>query len=677
MKIPRFIFCVSIFLAFLFDSCFAVSFDLMLKQVGALRKTKKYSDLAALLKKSSASPELEDLRLFLLAESQKSTGNNEEARKNYQQLLEKFPETETAYQARLPHFLLLLEIADKNSVSKLEVLARVLPTQWQRATAFEKLAALPFLNSAEMSGYLYNAVKEHHSEKPFYKTIPGSHDLLRKLLKNPENYSLTGEQWLELLILAGEEGLLKDLLSRNPDRFSRILSGWPGILEVFKAIAIGQKNGQTDAITALSGLLNKPGIHGSVKNFVFQQRANLYYQSQNFAAAMTDFKMALQKPDFPVNRRACQYRLMRSAFSAGRDAEALEVLGHLIKEGEPEPLLPIQLYEMGLERYDAGKKQIATLYFMALARSFPGHYRADDALGYGIFSLGTRSNDGKTLLKLLQAKYSNSFFLTWVAPELKVKPVISGKAKAQALSDKTRQRVAAWKKLWNTDFASFSREEARKLTDKYPAHLSLYEQIIKICREAEDYNQLIAYGERLARQLLETGKSMSDMPLWGWQALYPEAYFNLVKNEAKKNSIDPYWVLSIMREESHFNPETLSRSNAHGLMQILPSTGKWIAGKLGIKGFTKNQLWKPEINIRFGCWYLKYLYDLFNAELHLASAAYNGGQGNIQRKVEAGPFKDLAVLERLDRVPLPETRDYYKKVMGSYWNYTRLYSGQK
>ena len=263
--------------------------------------------------------------------------------------------------------------------------------------------------------------------------------------------------------------------------------------------------------------------------------------------------------------------------------------------------------------------------------------------------------------------------MTWVAPELAKKALKSRSYKETKVSANTRNRIKAWKKLWKTDFASFAREEARKMTDKYPANMALYQQIVEVCRQNDDYNQLTAFGERLARQLLEAGKSLADMPLWAWKAHYPEAYMKLVKAEAKKNGIDPYLVLSIMREESHFNPETLSRSNAHSLMQILPSTGKWIAEKVGHRNFKKNDLWKPEVNIKFGCWYLKYLSDLFNPALHLASAAYNGGQGNSQRKVENGPFAKLSVLERLDRVPLPETRDYYKKVMGSYWNYTRLY----
>lgn len=203
--------------------------------------------------------------------------------------------------------------------------------------------------------------------------------------------------------------------------------------------------------------------------------------------------------------------------------------------------------------------------------------------------------------------------------------------------------------------------------------MTLYYHIVKICEKAKDYNGLTAYGERLARQILEKGGTLAEMPDWGWKAFYPKAYPELVARNAKTYGIDPFWILSIMREESHFMENTLSRSNAMSLMQILPSTGKWIAQKVGHRPWHKNHLWKPEVNIKFGSWYLKYLSELFSGDLFLASAAYNGGQGNIQRKVENGPFKHLDVLQRLDKAPMSETRDYYKKVMGTYWNYQKLY----
>lgn len=661
-------------LALLPCTLFAASFDQSLNKISALRKDKKNAELASMLDKTSASAELEDLRLFLLAESRRATGDKDNALKHYETLLSRFPERETSFQARLPHFLLLLEQADESLLPKLEGMARSLPTAWQRGTAFEKMSALSFLKPAKKGRFALAAVREHHSDKPFYKTIPASHDLIKKMLADIDGFVLTDDEWVEVLRFASEEGITKDFFARNYQKHLGITGKWgPAILEVFRAVNLQQQSKSKEAAALLNRIIADGKTPASVRAFAHQERAYIHYQTKDFISAVNDYRKALENPAFPVNGRACQYRLMRSAFSAGRDAEALESLNQLLKGQNHEPLLPIHLYEMALERFDYNLKQNSVPFFMAMARNFPGHYRADDALGYAVMASGRDSEDGKTLLKLLEAKYVNSFFITWIAPELQNKPLKAKAYKHKAVSAETASRVKAWKKLWKTDFATFAREEARKLTDKFPANLGLYKEIVDVCRQNEDYNQMTAYGERLARQLLEAGKSLGEMPLWAWQAFYPEAYSKLIETQAKANAIDPHWVLSIMREESHFNPETLSRSNAHGLMQILPSTGKWIADKLGHKPFDKKHLWKPEVNIRFGCWYLKYLADLFKGDLHLASAAYNGGQGNIQRKVEQGPFANLPVLERLDRVPLPETRDYYKKVMGSYWNYRRLY----
>lgn len=288
-------------------------------------------------------------------------------------------------------------------------------------------------------------------------------------------------------------------------------------------------------------------------------------------------------------------------------------------------------------------------------------------------AVGPQTQEGQAILKLLKKKYPNSFFIGWVSPQSMKETLILQNGRPGKLSPALQARVASLKKLWKSPFAGQARAEAIRLTDKNPANLALYKAIIDVARENSDYNQIVAYGERLARQILDSDRPLSEMPEWGWKALYPVVYESHVRENARRFGIDPFWILSIMREESHFKPDTLSRSNAMSLMQILPNTGKWIAGKLGEKGFKKDNLWNTDLNIRYGSWYLRYLADLFKGDLYLASASYNGGQGNIQRKVEAGPFAGLPVLERLDRVPLPETRDYYKKVMGSHWNYTRLY----
>ncbi len=364
---------------------------------------------------------------------------------------------------------------------------------------------------------------------------------------------------------------------------------------------------------------------------------------------------------------------MQSAFRADRDELAIVFATALADSEVKSAAFPAALYEMGLARYDVGACPRAISYFRLLAERFPGHYRADDGLAYSALCLSPESTAGKTALKELRSRYPHSFFLYWLEPSARTSRIPSRSFQVPP-DQKVSKRLGAWKVLFRSQFSTHAREEIRRAIDRDPGDFGLVRAVAEVAAEAGDYNLVTGYGEILLRNVLETRKTSAEMPDWGWKIYYPRPFWAKIQAEAARSGLDPFWVLSIMREESHFNPKTLSKSNAMSLMQILPSTGKWIHGKLGLKGkFKKETLWNQDLNIRFGAWYLGYLRDLFAGDLFLAAAAYNGGQGNIQRKVENGPYKHLSVLSRLDRVPLPETRDYYKKVMGSWWNYRRLY----
>lgn len=649
------------------------TFDRNLDILAKLQSGNKYAELLSRITGLKASPELADLRLFLEAEALKNLNRTDEAFNLYSQIIQDFPNTESAFQSRMPHFMMQLKTADEAAVVKLEALAKTLATPYQRGTALQKLHELPFLKAGRKSRVALQALREFFSETPFYNTAPSSTDLLKKILLNSAQYEFIDDEWLEVLLLANSEGVLKEFFKNG--NLQKPLPGKLGqlVADLFKAENLRQLKKLPQAMSIYNAVINSRKLSPKLLALACQLRGDANHFAEQHSAAVSDYRAALKAPGFPVNTVAAEYRMMRSCFRLGNDAECLELLNRLVKNPKLGSLFPVHIYEMGLERFDEDQKALSVPYFMLLARNFPGHHRADDALGFSAISVGPRSSEGQAILKLLKKKYSNSFYICWVAPEMQKTALLLDNAPVKKLSPETQIRVAAMKKLWKTEFAASARAEAIKLTDKYPGNLPLYKAIIDIARENNDYNQLVAYGERLARQILDTDKSLSDMPEWGWKALYPVVLESQVRSNAKEFGIDPFWILSIMREESHFKADTLSRSNAMSLMQILPSTGSWIAGKLGEKGFHKDKLWKTDLNIRYGAWYLRYLADLFNGDLFLASASYNGGQGNIQRKVEAGPYARLPVLDRLDRVPLPETRDYYKKVMGSYWNYTRLY----
>jgi soluble lytic murein transglycosylase len=112
--------------------------------------------------------------------------------------------------------------------------------------------------------------------------------------------------------------------------------------------------------------------------------------------------------------------------------------------------------------------------------------------------------------------------------------------------------------------------------------------------------------------------------------LYPLCYEDEMKVWTDSYSLDLYLVAAVIRAESRFDPHALSHAGAIGLMQIIPTTGEWIAAQIGEASFTIEDLYDPEVNIRFGTWYLRYLLDRFG-DMDVALAAYNAGPSNAIR----------------------------------------------
>jgi soluble lytic murein transglycosylase len=137
---------------------------------------------------------------------------------------------------------------------------------------------------------------------------------------------------------------------------------------------------------------------------------------------------------------------------------------------------------------------------------------------------------------------------------------------------------------------------------------------------------------------------------WFERLRYPLHYTEYVRAQARENHLDPALLAAVIYQESEFRPDARSSSGAIGLMQLTPSTARGIASRTGGTHFTTNDLYDPEINIRYGAWYLADLFSRYGAE-QLVLAAYNAGPGNVDRWRARG-------------VPIqfPETAEYVKRV---------------
>jgi soluble lytic murein transglycosylase len=146
-------------------------------------------------------------------------------------------------------------------------------------------------------------------------------------------------------------------------------------------------------------------------------------------------------------------------------------------------------------------------------------------------------------------------------------------------------------------------------------------------------------------------------PDWYLRARYPLRYEHIVRGHAENYRLDPALVAAVIYQESKFKPDARSEAGAIGLMQLLPDTAEGIAARTGGSAFRVEDLDDPEINVRYGSWYLRHLLDKYGSE-EQALAAYNGGQGNEDRGVRYRETQHY-----VDRVL--ELRDVYRRAYGS------------
>ena len=160
------------------------------------------------------------------------------------------------------------------------------------------------------------------------------------------------------------------------------------------------------------------------------------------------------------------------------------------------------------------------------------------------------------------------------------------------------------------------------------------------------------------------------LPRAYWEALFPLPYWTDVKRFSARNELDPYLVVSLIRQESEFNPGAVSIKNAVGLMQLLPKTGKLVAKEEKMRHFRTNQLLTPSVNLQLGTKYFRTKVQRFGS-FEYALAAYNAGDDRVKDWLSAGNFRDPE--EFVESIPFTETREYVQAILRNASVYRQLY----
>jgi soluble lytic murein transglycosylase len=187
-------------------------------------------------------------------------------------------------------------------------------------------------------------------------------------------------------------------------------------------------------------------------------------------------------------------------------------------------------------------------------------------------------------------------------------------------------------------------------------------------RDADAHRLSIVCAERVAA--LWPGGSMVDAAVVLQRLAYPLPYAGLIREQAAKWALDPHLVAAMIRQESHFETTATSSAGAQGLMQVMPGTAQWIAGRLGWRDFEPRQAYWPYVNVAFGAYYLNQGLAQFEGSLAAALAAYNGGPGNAAVWRKWAPDDDDLMVALIN---IGETRVYVQAVWSNYDMYRRLY----
>jgi soluble lytic murein transglycosylase len=150
---------------------------------------------------------------------------------------------------------------------------------------------------------------------------------------------------------------------------------------------------------------------------------------------------------------------------------------------------------------------------------------------------------------------------------------------------------------------------------------------------------------------------------------FPTPHYDVMSRYTRQAGLDDAWVYGLIRQESRFVQVARSSVGASGLMQLMPSTARWVAKKMGVRDFRQSAVNELDTNLAFGTYYLRHVLDQLDGHPVLATAAYNAGPGRARRWRDPQPMEGAIYAES---IPFNETRDYVQKVMSNAAYYSAI-----
>ena len=244
-------------------------------------------------------------------------------------------------------------------------------------------------------------------------------------------------------------------------------------------------------------------------------------------------------------------------------------------------------------------------------------------------------------------------------------------ATADQLRNTSLQKGAAMTPAELAYLKGFSLEQAGRKDEAFSSYASVPDNLNSYYGWLAT-ERMIALADSSKRSIVNERVEKVNAGITSASINYPAPYRLSIVRIAKSRSLDPRFVLALMRQESVFRPTAKSQSGARGLLQLTMDAAEKYASDAGLTSVQETQLYQPEASIKIGVEYLAQLARMFPKMLEPVAASYNGGEDNVARWVKRARHKDPGVFT--SEVGFDETKAYVQKVMANYRVYRELYN---
>ena len=335
----------------------------------------------------------------------------------------------------------------------------------------------------------------------------------------------------------------------------------------------------------------------------------------------------------------------------GQFQQAIKEFATFLQIYPKHPLTSDVLWSLGWCQYQRQQYQSALNTFTRLTRSYPKSYHKEEALywaGRAAEHLRQYAQAAEYYTTMLQTGPQHSYIgelsrqalarITQLDANIRVE--LPAKATTPLPFDEQLRFATAhgqlhWQKsqeLERLELFDLAAEEFAYALEKEKKDRVKYLELARLYHQAGKFHDLVRLMQRHFWLWIVRGGE--DVPQRFWKYAYPLSFFDITSQHTGDSPLDPFLVQALMMAESTFDPQAMSPVGALGLMQLMPTTGEWLAAGLGITIASPDQYLRPDLNILLGTTYLKHLLEYFDQQLPPVIASYNAGEHRVKKLVE-------------------------------------------